>query len=91
MGIENDVVLYAVVHDHLVFNHIPAFQSTLVPYAVEAIRLAVDDQWDETVIVKGKQLKNGEGKSATAAELVEQFHLDNFVESIKFDTQERVN
>ena len=91
MGIENDSVLYAVVHDHLDFNHIPAFQSTLVPYAVEAIRLAVGDQWDETVIVKGKQLKNGEGKSATAAELVEQFHLDNFVESIKFDTEERVN
>lgn len=91
MGIENDAVLYAVIHDHLVFNHIPAFQSTLVPYAVEAIRLAVDEQWDETVVVEGKQLRNGEGKSATAAELVQQFHLDSFVESIKFDTQERVN
>lgn len=91
MGIENDSVLYAVVHDHLVFNHIPAFQSTLVPYAIEAIRLAVDEQWDATVVVQGKQLRNGEGKSATAAELVEQFHLDNFVESIKFDTEERAN
>lgn len=91
MGIENDAVLYAVVHDHLVFNHIPAFQSTLVPYAVEAIRLAVDEQWDEAVVVEGKQLKNGEGKAATAADLVQQFHLDNFVESIKFDTEERVN
>lgn len=91
MGIENDAVLYAVVHDHLVFNHIPAFQSTLVPYAIEAIRLAVDEQWDATVVVQGKQLRNGEGKSATAAELVQQFHLDNFVESIKFDTEERAN
>lgn len=91
MGIENDAVLYAVVHDHLVFNHIPAFQSTLVPYAVEAIRLAVDEQWDEAVVVEGKRLKNGEGKAATAADLVQQFHLDNFVESIKFDTEERVN
>jgi hypothetical protein len=91
MGIENDSVLYAVVHDHLVFNHIPAFQSTLVPYAMEAIRLAVDEQWDATVVVGGKQLRNGEGKSATAAELVQQFHLDNFVESIKFDTEERAN
>lgn len=91
MGIENDAVLYAVVHDHLVFNHIPAFQSTLVPYAVEAIRLAVDEQWDEAVVVDGKRLKNGNGKAATAADLVQQFHLDNFVESIKFDTEERVN
>ena len=91
MGIENDAVLYAVVHDHLVFNHIPAFQSTLVPYAVEAIRLAVDEQWDEDVVVEGKRLKNGNGKAATAADLVQQFHLDNFVESIKFDTEERVN
>lgn len=91
MGIENDAVLYAVVHDHLVFNHIPAFQSTLVPYAIEAIRLAVDEHWDAKVVVNGKWLKNGYGKEATAAELVEQFHLDNFVESIKFDTEERAN
>ena len=91
MGIENDAVLYAVVHDHLVFNHVPAFQSSLVPYALEAIRLAVDEQWDEAVVVEGKRLKNGNGKAATAADLVQQFHLDNFVESIKFDTEERVN
>jgi hypothetical protein len=90
MGIENDAVLYAVVHDHLVFNHVPSFQSSLVPYAVEAIRLAIDEQWESEVEVEGKRLRDNHGKVATAAALVEQFHLDSFVESIKFDT-ERAN
>ena len=72
---------------HLQYNHFPPQPVGLVPFAAKAIELANDDDLDGFVEIPTDQgvqaLVRDHGDYVTARELVDELHLEGFLEEVE--------
>lgn len=63
---------------HLTSNHFPPVHEVFVPVAIEAIELANEGNWQDTITMPN-------GVTLTVASIVEQLHLDAFLDNEEDD------
>jgi hypothetical protein len=70
---EGNISLEAALEYHLTGNHYPPVHRSFIPVAIKAIELGNNDDWD-------KEIKMPNGKTLTAAKIIEGLHLESFLE-----------
>jgi hypothetical protein len=77
---EGSVSLESAISWHMQSNHYPPHPRFMIPVAIRAIELANDGLWDEAVDLPEQVQWAEDWRLPTAAEIVESFHLDAFID-----------
>lgn len=72
---------------HLQYDHYPPVPTGVIPFAEAALEMAADGRWDDVVTMPHGDNGEGtatlirpDGREVTVAELIEDLHLDGFLE-----------
>lgn len=72
---------------HLRYNHFPPVPTGVLPFAEAALEMAADERWDDVVTMPHGEdgegtatLTRPDGREVTVRELIEELHLDCFLE-----------
>ena len=73
----DELLLRIGIENHLRYNHYPPVSLAMTDYCIKAIKHAQADEWDAVI-----EFPNG---TMTAGDLVQDFHLDYFVQSAEVE------